>query len=116
MTQMPEGWPDPNGPGWTDVGRTGVEPTPVGMAGGEELPIVVGEVGPDGKVRVNEADLEPGRYRVRAGADGEVVGEVEVTDPKLYKFQNRAERRRNGHTNNSVHRRRHLQRSRWGRD
>lgn len=68
----------------------------VGMAGGENLPIVVGEVGPDGKVRVNEAELEPGRYRVRAGVDGEIVGEIRVTDPRMYLKENRADRRRKG--------------------
>lgn len=72
------------------------EPVHVGMADDAELPVVTGTVGPDGKVRVDEESLEPGRYRVRAGEDGEIVGEVEVTDPRLYKYVNRAERRGHG--------------------
>lgn len=88
----PEGWPDPNGPGWTDVGYT----TPA-----EKLPIVHGRLGRDGTIRVNEAELEPGRYRV--AFQGEIVGEVNVTDPVTHVVKNRADRRkeryRNGNTN-----------------
>lgn len=68
----------------------------------DELPIVVGVVGIDGKVRVNEADLEPGRYRVRAGKDGEIVGEVEVTDPVTHIFKNRAARRKEKYRHQGV--------------
>lgn len=59
----------------------------------DELPIVVGVVGIDGKVRVDERDLEPGRYRVRAGAHGEIVGEISVFDPVVARKSNRSERR-----------------------
>ena len=68
---------------WEEVGHT----TPV-----EELPIVHGRLAKDGTVRVDEDALEPGRYRV--AFQGEIVGEVKVTDPVVARKSNRKERRR----------------------
>lgn len=70
--------------GWTDVGRTTADP----------LPIVQGHRGIDGTVRVNESELEPGRYRVEF--EGEILGEIRVTDPVIARKSNRRERRENG--------------------
>lgn len=93
--------------GWTDVGYT---------VPAEELPVVVGEYGPDGKIHINEKDLEPGRYRVRAGSFGEIIGEVKVIDPVTHFKSNRADRRRQGQRGRGVVRRRDLYSARWGRD
>jgi hypothetical protein len=57
----------------------------------EELPIVQGRM-VQGEIRVDEAELEPGRYRVEFG--GRVVGEVKVTDPIIGHKSNRIDRRR----------------------
>lgn len=99
--------PDQHEPQWTDVGYT--VPT-------EELSVVVGEYGVDGKIHVNEKGVEPGRYRVRAGAFGEIIGEITVTDPVTHFKSNRADRRRQGQRGNGVVRRRDLYSARWGRD
>lgn len=76
--------PDPphgtNLDGWTDVGHTTADPKP----------IIPGRMH-NGEIRVDEADLEPGTYRVEFG--GQIVGEVRVTDPVIARKSNRKERR-----------------------
>lgn len=86
------------------------------MADGEELPIVHGRLGRDGTIRVDEDKLAPGRYRV--AFQGEIVGEVRVTDPVTHVVKNRADRRRERYRNHGqgVSRRRDLYAARWGRD
>lgn len=79
----------------------------------EQPPIVQGHRGADGTVRVNEVELEPGRYRVEF--EGQVVGEIKVTDPVVGYRTNRADRRRKS-AGRGVHRRRDLHKARWGRD
>jgi hypothetical protein len=101
---MPDLGPQPP-EGWTDVGYT----TPA-----EELPIVQGHRGIDGSVRVDESELKPGRYRVEF--EGQLIGEVRVTDPVTHHKTNRADRRRKGQRGRGVIRRRDLYGARWGRD
>lgn len=57
----------------------------------DELPIVQGRM-VQGEIRVDEADLDPGRYHVEF--DGQIVGEVRVTDPVIGLRSNRIDRRR----------------------
>lgn len=79
----------------------------------EELPVVQGHRAIDGTIRVNESELDPGRYRVEF--DGQTLGEVRVVDPVTHFKSNRADRRKQGQRGNGVHRRA-AQTQRWGRD